>query len=73
MSLVDELRLLAGSGERWEVLTGTVTQASPLLVQVPPTPVGMPATRLASYTPSAGDRVLLVVSATARYVLGAIA
>lgn len=70
MSYVEALRDLVDPGERWRLVAGVVTQASPLLVQVPPTTVGTPATALAHYAPAAGDRVLLFVSSTARWVVG---
>lgn len=73
MSLVEEIRLLVESSGAWAVQTGTVTQASPLLVRLPPTTEGMPTAKLASYSPVVGDQVLVLVAATARFVLGAIA
>ena len=52
------------------ILTGTVTQAAPLLVQLEGAATPTPAVRLASYTVTLSDKVLLLVYGSRLLVLG---
>lgn len=49
---------------------GTVTQASPLLVQLDSSATAVPALRLSSYSPVVADRVAVVQMGSRLVVLG---
>lgn len=53
-------------------LLGTVTATTPLLVTLDGSSTAVPTRRLASYTPAAGDRVLLVLIGTQALTFGRI-
>lgn len=61
---------MASSLEVPPTLPGTVTQASPLLVQLPGADTPAPALKDASYTPTVGDQVYVVRFKTGLLVPG---
>lgn len=52
------------------ILTGTVTQVTPLLVQLEGAATATPSVRLASYTVTLSDKVLVLVYGSRLLVLG---